>query len=65
MAAECPACFFRFLLPPNSVKGEHIQCPDCGKELVIASRNPDTMERAGGDEAGDEGEESEEGDTGL
>jgi len=65
MAAECPACFFRFLLPPTAIVGEHTQCPDCGVELVIVSRNPDTVERTGGDEAGDEGEESEEDDTGL
>ena len=59
MAAECPACFYRFLLPPTAIVGEHTQCPDCGVELVIKSRNPDAVERVEGDEAGEEGEELE------
>lgn len=40
MKAECPVCAAEIELTADVVKGELLECPDCGTELEVAEINP-------------------------
>ncbi|MCZ7601553.1 MAG: lysine biosynthesis protein LysW [Melioribacteraceae bacterium] len=48
--AECPVCAADIQLPEDTVKGELIECPDCGTELEVTSVNPFTLAEAPSEE---------------
>lgn len=37
---QCPMCDGVVQLPEDTVKGEIIECPDCGTELEVTGVNP-------------------------
>ena len=44
--AVCPECAAEVSLPDDAVKGEIIQCPDCGVELEVTNLEPPELELA-------------------
>jgi len=44
--ATCPECDADISLPPDTLEGEIIQCPDCGTELEVRSVDPPVLELA-------------------
>ena len=44
--AECPICGADISLEVGTVKGELIECPDCGTELEVISVNPFIVDEA-------------------
>jgi alpha-aminoadipate carrier protein LysW len=42
----CPECDADITLPNDTVRGEIVQCPDCGVELEVMDLNPLTLEVA-------------------
>jgi alpha-aminoadipate carrier protein LysW len=43
---ECPGCAAEVQLPDDVVKGEIVQCPDCGLELEVMSVDPPEVDLA-------------------
>ena len=43
---ECPVCGAALSLSDDLVKGELLECDDCGTELEVTSLNPVTVEEA-------------------
>lgn len=48
--AECPVCAADVQLPEDTVKGELVECPDCGTELEVTSVNPFILAEAPSEE---------------
>ncbi len=44
--AECPICGAEVALDSNTVKGELIECADCGIELEVISVKPFKVDEA-------------------
>ena len=44
--AECPVCGAEVALSDDVVKGELIECEDCGTELEVTGTDPVTLEEA-------------------
>lgn len=44
--AECPICGAEIPFEVDTVKGELIECSDCGTELEVISVNPNKVEEA-------------------
>lgn len=38
--AQCPVCAVDIQFEADTVKGELIECPDCGTELEVVNVNP-------------------------
>lgn len=43
---ECPICGAEVILEKGTVKGELIECSDCGVELEVISVNPFRVDEA-------------------
>lgn len=43
MQVTCPECGAAFALPPDTLVGEIIVCPECGVELEVVSLTPPTL----------------------
>ena len=43
---ECPVCGAELSLSDDTVKGELIECTDCGTELEVTSVKPVALEEA-------------------
>jgi alpha-aminoadipate carrier protein LysW len=48
--AECPVCAADVQLPTDTVKGELVECPDCGTELEVVSVDPFSLHEAPSEE---------------
>lgn len=44
--AECPECAADVVLPDDVMKGEIVQCAECGVELEVVSVDPPAVELA-------------------
>jgi len=44
--SECPVCGAEITLADDVVKGELLECDDCGSELEVVSLEPVTLEEA-------------------
>ena len=44
--SECPVCGAEITLADDVVKGELLECDDCGSELEVVSLKPVTLEEA-------------------
>jgi alpha-aminoadipate carrier protein LysW len=44
--SECPVCGAEITLADDVVKGELLECDDCGSELEVVSLEPITLEEA-------------------
>jgi alpha-aminoadipate carrier protein LysW len=44
--SNCPECAATIPLADDLIKGEILQCPDCGVELEVMSLDPLTLEMA-------------------
>ena len=44
--SECPVCGAEITLANDVVKGELLECDDCGSELEVVSLEPITLEEA-------------------
>ena len=44
--SECPVCGTEIKLAKGTVKGELIECDDCGVELEVVSVNPTIISEA-------------------
>ena len=44
--AECPVCACQIEFEGDTIKGELIECPECGSELEVISIDPDTLDLA-------------------
>ncbi len=44
--AECPVCAAQVELLEDTIKGEIVECPDCGSELEVIGLNPPTLAEA-------------------
>lgn len=44
--AECPVCAAKVELPPDTIEGEIIECPDCGAELEVIGVDPPELAEA-------------------
>ena len=41
--AECPGCFFEWVVSDDVMEGEVITCPDCGVDLEVAGVSSDQL----------------------
>ena len=46
MMSACPVCDAEVALSDDAVKGELIECPDCGSELEVVSLEPAQLAEA-------------------
>lgn len=44
--ASCPECDAWIDLPDDTIKGEIVECPECGVELELVNLDPPTLELA-------------------
>jgi len=44
--SECPVCGAEITVANDIVKGELLECDDCGSELEVVSLEPVTLEEA-------------------
>lgn len=44
--SECPVCGAEISLADDTVKGELLECDDCGSELEVVSLDPAKLEEA-------------------
>ena len=44
--AECPVCGAMIKKMSNTLKGEVLECPDCGTELEVTGLGPFTLAEA-------------------
>ena len=46
MAIPCPECEAEITLAADVIKGEILECPDCGVELEVMSLDPPALDLA-------------------
>jgi alpha-aminoadipate carrier protein LysW len=46
MAILCPECEAEITLAADVIKGEILECPDCGAELEVVSLDPPALDLA-------------------